>query len=415
MKNHGWTRVYADRAIGEYKKFAFLTVVAPHQIVPSDAVDQVWHAHILLTQSYWHEFCPQVLGKPLHHHPARGGQQEHAEFHQLYDRTISSYRRYFGEPPTDIWSPPDIRFGSELTLQRINRSQYWLIPKCLPPMHWIHWHIMLLGISLPFSWVTAVQASETTTIGVNLNPDHVPLFYLAAIPLGLLIRYLIRYPKQQPRKPQLDLYETAYLAGGTSRATELAIARLVAEGYLLPIVASRTFTVIKPLSANAHPLEKQVMQQSQYTPQFKNLRQGGRYDTSSLRGNLERQKILLSGWKAFIGKSFGYYLVFSVLGPLAWMTWMSLLNIQPPDLNFSPWLYLALGLLTFCCIVPQGHTHWGSRVLTDLKKNHDAFDVLQRIALLGYTALSGGRLDALKQIYQAQLEEEAANAAGCGC
>ena len=45
MKNHGWTEHYAQRAIAEYKKFAFLTVVANHQIVPSDQVDQVWHAH----------------------------------------------------------------------------------------------------------------------------------------------------------------------------------------------------------------------------------------------------------------------------------------------------------------------------------------------------------------------------------
>lgn len=40
MKNHGWTRDYAQRAITEYKKFAFLTVVANHQVVPSDQVDQ---------------------------------------------------------------------------------------------------------------------------------------------------------------------------------------------------------------------------------------------------------------------------------------------------------------------------------------------------------------------------------------
>ena len=55
MKNQGWTLIYAQRAIAEYKKFAFLTVVANHQVVPSDQVDQVWHSHVLLTQSYWEE------------------------------------------------------------------------------------------------------------------------------------------------------------------------------------------------------------------------------------------------------------------------------------------------------------------------------------------------------------------------
>jgi len=63
MKSHGWTIDYAQRAIKEYKKFAFLTVAVDHQVVPSDAVDQVWHAHILLTNSYWEEFCLLVLQK----------------------------------------------------------------------------------------------------------------------------------------------------------------------------------------------------------------------------------------------------------------------------------------------------------------------------------------------------------------
>ncbi|MEO0836850.1 MAG: TIGR04222 domain-containing membrane protein, partial [Cyanobacteria bacterium J06642_3] len=132
MKNHGWTEKYAYRAIAEYKKFAFLTVVADHQIAPSDAVDQVWHAHILLTQSYWSDFCPNILRQKLHHHPARGGEAERAEFHHLYRQTIASYRHYFGNPPQDIWSPPEIRFGKELKMQRISTRDNWIIPKSLP-------------------------------------------------------------------------------------------------------------------------------------------------------------------------------------------------------------------------------------------------------------------------------------------
>ena len=41
MKSHGWTEDYSLRAIAEYKKFVFLAVVADHQVVPSDQVDQV--------------------------------------------------------------------------------------------------------------------------------------------------------------------------------------------------------------------------------------------------------------------------------------------------------------------------------------------------------------------------------------
>ena len=34
-------------------------------IGPSDEVDQAWHLHLVYTRSYWGEFCPNVLGKPL--------------------------------------------------------------------------------------------------------------------------------------------------------------------------------------------------------------------------------------------------------------------------------------------------------------------------------------------------------------
>lgn len=132
LRNHGWTDAFAQRAIAEYKKFAFLAVVAQHQVVPSDQVDQLWHAHLLLTKSYWGEFCPKILEKNLHHHPTRGGQEERERFHKLYVQTIASYRQYFGEPPTDIWSPPDRRFGADLKMRRINLSENWVIPKFLP-------------------------------------------------------------------------------------------------------------------------------------------------------------------------------------------------------------------------------------------------------------------------------------------
>jgi hypothetical protein len=99
MKSQGWSIETAARAIEEYKKFAFLTVVATHQVVPSDVVDQVWHAHILLTKSYWEEFCPLVLQKNLHHHPARGGKEERSHFHQRYAETIVSLQSPFGHHP----------------------------------------------------------------------------------------------------------------------------------------------------------------------------------------------------------------------------------------------------------------------------------------------------------------------------
>ncbi|MEO1299858.1 MAG: TIGR04222 domain-containing membrane protein, partial [Cyanobacteria bacterium J06636_16] len=129
-RDNVWTFDYARRAIEEYKKFAVLAVIAGHPVTPSDQVDQVWHLHLLYTQSYWGEFCPKILQTPLHHNPTKGGQQEHNKFSDWYARTLQSYEAIFQQtPPADIWPPSKIRFGQDLAFRRINTQQHWIIPK----------------------------------------------------------------------------------------------------------------------------------------------------------------------------------------------------------------------------------------------------------------------------------------------
>ena len=43
-KDNGWTIEYTQRVINEYKKFAFLAVIAGHPVSPSSQVDQAWQA-----------------------------------------------------------------------------------------------------------------------------------------------------------------------------------------------------------------------------------------------------------------------------------------------------------------------------------------------------------------------------------
>ena len=79
-RENGWSQDYANRVVGEYKRFALLAVAAGHSVTPSDQVDQAWHLHLTYTQSYWTRFCPEVLGKPLHHNPTQGGAAEQTKF-----------------------------------------------------------------------------------------------------------------------------------------------------------------------------------------------------------------------------------------------------------------------------------------------------------------------------------------------
>jgi hypothetical protein len=140
MCANGWNHQFALRAIEEYRKFVFLALVADHPVTPSDQVDQVWHLHLLCSEAYWNDFCPGVLGRPLHHQPTRGGKAERERFHEQYRATIDSYRQHFGEPPADLWPPVDVRFGRDLQMQRV--------PIHRPFRPWVRWRWPTRSITL---------------------------------------------------------------------------------------------------------------------------------------------------------------------------------------------------------------------------------------------------------------------------
>src|SRR5437763_4681359 len=106
-RENDWRPGFTKRTIEEYKRFAFLAMVAGHPVSPSDTVDQVWHLHLTYTQNYWQKFCGEALGKPLHHNPTKGGASECEKFDEWYRRTLESYRTCFQtDPPKDIWPSP---------------------------------------------------------------------------------------------------------------------------------------------------------------------------------------------------------------------------------------------------------------------------------------------------------------------
>jgi hypothetical protein len=124
-----WSRSYAKRVIAEYRRFMFLAVVAGHPVTPSDQVDQAWHLHLLYTRSYWDQFGPEVLGRRTDHCPTNGGPAEKSKFEQWYDRTLDSYRYFFGAPPRDIWPVAAVRFGIDLHYARVNTKRNCVIPR----------------------------------------------------------------------------------------------------------------------------------------------------------------------------------------------------------------------------------------------------------------------------------------------
>jgi hypothetical protein len=118
-RENRWTIDYAERVVGEYRRFCYLALTAGHEVTPSDQVDQAWHLHLTYSRDYWEEFCPRVLGKPLHHGPTAGGAAEKARYYEQYAQTLRSYEAVFGLIPADVWSPASERFGRHAQAFRV--------------------------------------------------------------------------------------------------------------------------------------------------------------------------------------------------------------------------------------------------------------------------------------------------------
>ena len=79
-----------------------------------------------------------MLGKPLHHGPTLGGNDEDIKFLEQYNETLQFYEQVFGVvPPKDIWPDANIRFSNTLRLRWVDLSKvyaiekkklYWLVP-----------------------------------------------------------------------------------------------------------------------------------------------------------------------------------------------------------------------------------------------------------------------------------------------
>jgi hypothetical protein len=119
-RENRWSEAFAQRVIEEYKRFCFLAMTVDHEVTPSDAVDQAWHLHLTYSRDYWQRFCPEVLGRDLHHGPTAGGGAEQARYFEQYARTLQSYEAAFGPAPPDIWSDARQRFGRDPLAVRVH-------------------------------------------------------------------------------------------------------------------------------------------------------------------------------------------------------------------------------------------------------------------------------------------------------
>jgi len=224
-KENNWSQSFTNRAIEEYKKFIYLCCISPTGASPSEVVDKVWHLHLTYTISYWDEFCSKTLERPLHHHPSKGGNDEHRKHDQWYFETLQLYEAIFKlKPPSNIWPSPISILKKNFPYPFSNSSFSKLIP---------------------FIAVYAVPFFIVLLLYDHIDPFSLPgpdflvffLFLSIAIIANLII---LNNSRQQPLLDfvekylpnDIHLYQAIYALYGGHRTLQTAILDLVNKNWL---------------------------------------------------------------------------------------------------------------------------------------------------------------------------------------
>ncbi|MBD2485637.1 TIGR04222 domain-containing membrane protein [Planktothrix sp. FACHB-1365] len=273
-REQGWSLDYTNRAIEEYKKFVFLAIVADHGVCPSEQVDQVWHLHLTYTKSYWEEFCPNVLQRPLHHEPTKGGYSQRLKHLYNYNKTLESYKHFFRQfPPVDIWSEPELRFGRDICFVRVNPQSNWILPK--PNVKFLPaFKLNQLALFLALFALSFVMVSCQSIAGINLMSFAgwgLLIFHTVTIIIGLTLafklQYLLRFPEGKTEtlsEPEnLHPYEVAFLVNGEKQMIFTAITSLVQQKYFdvgIDVEEKKRLMPKKSVDDSLHFLEKELSQ-----------------------------------------------------------------------------------------------------------------------------------------------------------
>jgi uncharacterized protein (TIGR04222 family) len=287
-----WSPGYTRRAIAEYRRFLFLCMQAGSPMCPSEAVDEVWHLHLIYTRSYWEDLCQGVLGRPLHHGPTRGGTQEKEKHHRMYEETLESYRRFFGEvPPSDLWPSVERRFREAAQYVRVNRRTTWLVNK----PRWLMGVVAMSALSL------AGCELRGTSVFDYSGSDFIAFFgclLVGLVAVLVLLRAWCRLELSNRiyAKEPKDPYMIAMLSGGGQHAIVAALCELTRRGMLL--IPSITRIARKPgvtAPAGMHPFEDALWQRiPPVLASMKEINTAVGVELRAMAGSLSRDGMMLS-------------------------------------------------------------------------------------------------------------------------
>lgn len=222
-KEEKWTGDFAKRAIAEYKKFLYLCLTMPQGASPSDTIDKVWHLHLTYTVSYWQKLCGEILQKPLHHYPNKGGNEENLRHQQWYADTLIAYVKEFQEiPPADYWPVPS---GLDLEM--------YLSPNSL--FRQPTWHIPSLWQKKPYWPIGALTLSILSLFMFSLSGPYFLLAYVLLITWacwGAFLKVNFRKTILQTATQQLHPYHFAAVFKDTETLFLTLVTDFAEKGWL---------------------------------------------------------------------------------------------------------------------------------------------------------------------------------------
>jgi uncharacterized protein (TIGR04222 family) len=161
------------------------------------------------------------------------------KFQDWYRKTLTSYRRVFGEhPPSDIWPSVTARYGRVERFVRLDRSRVLVLPRPPSVNSGVRRTVRLVRRLSAHRAAHVVVGAMLLTLGCTAiaGPRLLSSFVaFAALVLCVarpVARLLTTRPAAEAELPVLDYYALARLAGGARRVVDLALTKLAARGVV---------------------------------------------------------------------------------------------------------------------------------------------------------------------------------------
>jgi hypothetical protein len=171
-----WTVEFAALACLEYKKFMYLVCTSDEMLTPSEAVDAVWHQHLVYSESYWIDFCGSVLKRQIHHLPTKGGGLEEIRYRRCYQATLEKYHAAFGAwPDLLFWPSANIRFAASGRGRTVSLNDYYVLQRKTSHVVIINLIVFIVALGLR---LFEVLSTESFSIYISI---HMPIVILLTI------------------------------------------------------------------------------------------------------------------------------------------------------------------------------------------------------------------------------------------